>query len=416
MVYIRLQKLIRGIILTGFICTFALASCREKTISAEDNLPELPFSQDLLSAIEEVLSSYPQDELGISAAVLAPGYRVWASASGYSQPGIPTTNDMLFNVGSIAKNFEAALLLKLVEEGVLSLDDPVSMYLPAYPNVDGSITIRQLLDHTSGIFNVFEHPDFPWVRTDVDYAKEWQAQEVFENFVLAPYGPPGYAQHYSSTNYLLLTMIIEEASGSSAPDGIEHYFLEPMKLEHTFVSMGKLPPAKYSVAHPWVDIDQDGILEDLFGIPLTWIASLTHPVMFSTPQDLTHWMQALYHGSTVLSPDSLGEMLTYPKVTLRDPDGAVYGLGVVDYTDILGVKVLGHGGSALGYSAAALYLPDYGFSVAWLINTGESPPELADRLMGDTWSALSDVILNHVGPADGAIVTPMITGFYHNPP
>lgn len=81
---------------------------------------------------------------------------------------------MLFEVGSVQKNFEAALVLKLVEDDVLSFDDPISMYLPTYPNVNGEITIRQLLNHTSGVFNVFEHPDFPWVGSDVDYSIEWK--------------------------------------------------------------------------------------------------------------------------------------------------------------------------------------------------------------------------------------------------
>ena len=178
------------------------------------------------------------------------------------------------------------------------------------------------------------------------------------------------------------------------PDEIERYFLKPMKLEHTFVSMGEWPSAKYSVAHPWVDVDRDGVLDDLYGVPHTWIASLSHPVMFSMPRDLVHWVHALYHEGTVLSPDSLAEMLTYPEVTLRDPEGGLYGLGVVDYTDRINkrVNVHGHFGSSLGYSAAALYLPDYDTSIAWLINTGESPVELAGYMMFDTFSALTRVI------------------------
>jgi CubicO group peptidase (beta-lactamase class C family) len=65
------------------------------------------------------------------------------------------------------------------------------------------------------------------VGTGVDYSKEWKEKEVFNTFVLDPYGPPGYAQHYSSTNYLLVTTIIEEATGSTVPNEIERYFLDP---------------------------------------------------------------------------------------------------------------------------------------------------------------------------------------------
>jgi D-alanyl-D-alanine carboxypeptidase len=316
---------------------------------------------------------------------------------------------MMFDGGSIEKNFEAALVLALAEDDILDLDDPISKYLPDYPNVDGRITIRQLLNHTSGIFNVFEHPDFPWVGTGVDYSRSWKVEEVFSQFVLEPYGAPGYAQHYSSTNYLLLTAIIEEVTGASVPDEIERRFLKPMQLEHTFASMGEQPPARYSVAHPWVDIDRDGNLDDLYGIPLTWKATLTHPVIFSTPNDLARWVNALYHDRTVLSPASQSEMLNYPETTVRDPEGGRYGLGVVDYTDRLGVQVIGHGGSSLGYSGAALYLPDYGTSIAWLINSGESPPELANQIMSNTWSSLFEVLSTNqelFGPHDQSDIQP----------
>jgi D-alanyl-D-alanine carboxypeptidase len=385
-------KLLRSSLLISLIWVIVISSCKGKKHDEELNLPEPSFTDELQEAIDQVLSAYPDHNLGISAAVIVPGHRTWIGVNGYSHQSVPITIDMLFNVGSIQKNFESALVLKLVEDGKLSLDDPISKYLPAYPNVDRNITVRQLLNHTSGVFNVFEHPNFPWVGTDVDYAKSWKENEVFNTFVLDPYGPPGYAQHYSSTNYLLITMIIEKVTGSTVPDEIENYFLKPMNLEHTYVSMGEHPPALYAVAHPWADIDRDGDLDDLHGIPQTWIASLSHPVMFSTPKDLVRWVYALYHESTVLNPDSLAEMLAYPEVTLRDPEGNIYGLGVVDYSDRLGTHVFGHLGSSLGYSAAALYLPEYGTSVAWLINTGESPVELSSYLMFDTWSALSAVI------------------------
>ena len=386
-----LGKILKSLLLIIVISAIGNTSCNPQ-ISVEDNsVPELLFAHDLQQAIDQVLLSYPDYDLGISAAVIMPGHRTWTGVSGYSHQNVPITADMLFNVGSIQKNFEAALVLKLAEDNGISLDDPISMYLPTYPNIDGTITIRQLLNHTSGLFNVFEHPDFPWVGTDVDYSKEWKEEDVLNSFVLAPYGPPGYAQHYSSTNYLLITSIIEAATGSKVPDELERYFLGPMKLEHTFVSMGELPPVKYSLAHPWVDIDRDGILDDLHGIPQTWIASLSHPQMLSTPTNLVRWIHALYHEGTVISPDSLTEMLTYPQVTLLDPEGGRYGLGVIDYTYVNGTQAFGHMGSSLGYTGAALYLPEYSLSVAWLINTGESPHELAGYMMFDTWSAISRV-------------------------
>jgi CubicO group peptidase (beta-lactamase class C family) len=194
----------------------------------------------------------------------------------------------------------------------------------------------------------------------------------------------------------LLTAILEQAAGASVPDEVERRFLEPLALDNTFMSGGELPPSYFTVVHPWVDVDFDGGLEDFSGKPQTWISTMTHPVLYATPEDMTRWMHMLYHEQRVLSSQSLGEMLTIPETTLPDPEGGRYGLGVVEhYSEILGTRVIGHGGSSLGYSAAALYVPEYGISVAWSINTGESPHRLADRLMQNTWSDLFQVLLEH---------------------
>ena len=167
------------------------------------------------------------------------------------------------------------------------------------------------------------------------------------------------------------------------------------------MSVGELPAAPYTVAHPWVDVDGDGRLEDLSGEPQTWIASMTHPALFATPEDVARWMAALYREKEVLSQESLDQMLTIPETALGDPEGGKYGLGVVDFSQVLGVPVIGHGGSALGYSAAALYLPEQGIALAWAVNTGESPDYLARELMQKTWSSLSRVIFEHTSSDPG---------------
>jgi hypothetical protein len=89
-------------------------------------------------------------------------------------------------------------------------------------------------------------------------------------------------------------------------------------------------------------------------------------------------------------------MLAIPADALPDPQGGSYGLGIIDFSEVLGVNAIGHGGSSLGYSAAAVYLPDLGVSLAWAINTGESPPTLADALMRSTWSHMSQTFFEHL--------------------
>jgi D-alanyl-D-alanine carboxypeptidase len=307
---------------------------------------------------------------------------------------------MLFNVGSVAKIFEAALALELAEQGRLDLDAPISAWLPAYPRVDGRITVRQLLDHSSGLYDLFEHPDFPWIGREVEYDRRWELEQALSRFLRQPYALPGSSQRYSSANYLLLTAILVRAGGAPVPVQVSRQFLDPLELRHSFMSMGNLPPAQLPRVRPWADVDLDGKLDDLHGVPQTWIATLTHPVMFATPLDMARWMQALFHEGRVLSEDSLAQMLAISD-SAPDPDGGSYGLGIVDLTELLGVKAIGYGGSTLGSSAAALYLPDHEVALAWAVNTGESPRTLADRLMRSTWSNLSQVLFAHL-PASGS--------------
>jgi len=362
-------------------------------VALPDTLEDLPFTHDLQRAIDQALLAGGNGfDLGISAAVFVPEYQVWTGVAGHSQPGVLISEDMIFGVGSIAKNFMAALVLKLAEEGVLDLDGEISQWVPALPNIDQSITIRQLLNHTSGIRNVFDHSDFPWVGLDVDYSKLWDIEDVFSSFVLEPYGLPGSVQRYASTNYQLVATIIENSTGFTAPDVLARYFLQPLSLGHTVLIMGGTPPAHFSVAHPWADMDLDGRLDDLAGISRNWIASLTHPVLYSTPENLTRWMNAMYRDHSILSQNSLEQMLTFPEVADPDPEGMQYGLGVIDLTDWMDIPTIGHTGSAPGYTAAALYMPDLGVSAAVTINTGESPPDLGGSLLSHAWTRLSRVI------------------------
>jgi len=101
----------------------------------------------------------------------------WKGVSGNSFPGDPITSDMYRDIGSAVKNLVAALALKLSEEGLLSLEDPVSQWLPGYRNVDGRVTIRQLLDHTSGIGNFTANQSF-WNAVFRDPTRRWLPEEV----------------------------------------------------------------------------------------------------------------------------------------------------------------------------------------------------------------------------------------------
>jgi D-alanyl-D-alanine carboxypeptidase len=372
-------------------------SCTAGKVQEGEELPPVPFAWELQAALDEALEANPSERaLGISAAVILPGYQPWSGTSGYSHDDALLDPGMMFDMGSIAKNIEATLALQMAEEGRLDLDSPIENWIPPQRNLSKGITVRQLLNHTSGIFNVHEHPEFPWVDAGIDPQRAWRLDEVFDNFVGEPYAAPGEGQHYSSTNYLLLTAILDRVNRGDLPRELDRAFFIPLGLEHTFLSVGDPPLEGIPVAHPWVDVDGDGDLDDLANRPNRWQVTLTHPVLYSTPSDMAQWLKALYIDKNVLCAESLDEMLAIPEVREYDPEGGLFGLGVVDYSGILGMPVFGHGGSAPGYSAAALVLPEHGAVLAWAFNTGEGPTDLAASLMWDTWSSLSDTIIRNL--------------------
>ena len=108
----------------------------------------------------------------------------------------------------------AALVLQLVEEGRLTLDDPLSTWLPDFPNIDNRTTIRQLLNHTSGIYDYVKHPDSPF-QMAYKSTKTWTQEQILLELVEQPYFSPGSGWHYSTTNYILLRLIAEKATGSN---------------------------------------------------------------------------------------------------------------------------------------------------------------------------------------------------------
>ena len=294
------------------------------------------------------------------------------------------TPDMPFAAGSITKTWTACTILQLAEEGVITLEDPLSDWLPAYPNVDGAITIRQLLNHTGGIYNFTEHPEYWEAVIWDDPARDWPPEETILKYVLEPYFPKGEGWHYSNSGYVLLRMIIEEATGSSVATAYRNRFWDPLGLGRTYLAGEEELPA--NTAHGWWDMDGDRVYDDFGSVPRNAFSSGTGGQVFATAEDLAQWARALYHEQTVLSQESFEEMVTFLPVSMEsEPLLAGYGLGAVRFSPEVfdDLEVWGHGGDAPGYAAGSFYLPDYGVSVGVADNTENGDAmHLLDDLMG----------------------------------
>ena len=161
------------------LLTLNFMSCSKDSTSQPENEPT--FAEKLQGALDNGLDAY--NGIGISAAVIMPDGEMWVGVSGVSHGTTKITSDMPFGAGSIAKNFTATTILQLAEAGELTLEDSLYEWLPAYPYVDSTITVRQLLNHTSGLFDFVDNPDF-WNAILEEPSKVWTPEEIITSFML----------------------------------------------------------------------------------------------------------------------------------------------------------------------------------------------------------------------------------------
>jgi CubicO group peptidase (beta-lactamase class C family) len=268
----------------------------------------------------------------------------------------PLTADSVFRIGSMSKQFAAAGLLKLVEAGKVSLADPLSKYVPGFPNGD-RITVLELLNHTSGVKNYTDIP--AWregpLEKDLDTA---QLIAVFKD-AKADFAP-GEDWAYSNSGYVLVGAVIEAASGQSWHDYLRTALFEPLGLTHTYYGAD---PQAIARQVPGYSLDGDKIVA-------ARRMSMTVPqaagALLSTVDDLLAWNRALHEGR-VLKSDSYARMITPTGKAI----GAKYGFGIEQAT-VQGKPMLDHSGGIFGFSSMLEYLQGPDISVVVLQNSDSS--------------------------------------------
>ena len=290
---------------------------------------------------------------GGSACVFYPGMGTWYGTTGVSHTGNPVTTDLLFGIGSNTKLFTGVLLLKLAENGMLTLDDSLYRFLPPIQHVDSNITIRQLLNHTSGLADV---------SNVAGYSDSMMADpnRLFTmNETMTWLGPPqfqaGTSWQYCNTNYLLAGLIAESVTGQSFSQLLRDSILAPLHLDSTF--LGAYEQLPHPVAHPW----QGGV--DNHSVPRTSVNSSAWAAgaMYSTAGEMVQWYKALMHGA-ILQANSFSEMTTFV-------GSGNYGIGISLQPTPIGRPVWAHGGAIWGgYNSSMLYDPASGIVVCVLVN------------------------------------------------
>ena len=362
-----------------FFLFLVMLSCSEDNLHTDPPGSD-PIEDQLQALIDARIGS---DKLvGVSVSIRQDGAEKWNLVGGVSREGTPIVKEMKFGIASITKTAVAAATLKLVEQGKVTLEDPVSKFLDIEnENIDPEITVFQLLNHYSGLKGYFQHPEiWPRVESNLDLAIP---SEELVNFIGEPNFRPGDRFEYSNSNYLLLGLIIKNVSGKTVGEFMREQFWGPLQLRQTFFGTDENVPGP--MADAWRDGDGDGVLENIrdeFG-PAYHSVFFTAADIFTTASDLSLWANHLYNGNA-LEPASLDKMLDIVTIESGSPYWNGYGLGVRRFF-ISGRILLGHTGGMRGYGSYMLYDPSSGISVSLLNNQSrsENGPQLRFELMQD---------------------------------
>lgn len=328
-----------------------------KEKGAKTDIPMPPFG-DLVSNIFK--SAQAGITSGVSVLVSKNGEIIYEKGFGYADVGnkVPVTPDTKFRIGSITKQFTASAILKLQEEGKISVADKLSKFIPDFPR-GNEVTIHHLLTHTSGIHSFTDRPSFlknvtlsVTPKSLVDSIKTW------------PYDfNPGDKFLYNNSGFFILGYIIENISGKSLGEYLNETFFKPLGMNSTGIYSTNLlldnEAYGYSI--------ENGKIVKALNWDMSWAGGAG--ALYSTVRDLNTWNEAIFNGK-VLREESLNAAFT--PVVLNNKEKSDYGYGWA-FQDFRGYKFISHGGGLHGFQSFLERQPENKITVAVLCNSTPPP-------------------------------------------
>ncbi|MBK7213367.1 MAG: serine hydrolase [Bacteroidales bacterium] len=388
-----------------FLLVF-ISSCKEDEIGkSEVNSCEMQMGVDYIANPKSARFQSLIDEYvakGIPGVILLikdeQGFYIGSSGMADIRAGIEMQTCHVSKICSITKFMIGVSIMRMQERGELSIDDPISKYLSAdildkIENGNEPLTIRNLMNHTSGIYDVIDDQGF-YLQVLNNPSKHWTQEDLLE-FVynkpaLFPFSPADTAG-YSNTNYTLLTMIMEKASGKSQSEILHEIVIDPLGLSNTYYFWhDKLPEGK--IAQGYYDLYNNGNLENL----TNWNTGSGNGYggVYSTVWDMYLFAKALFVDKSLLSQASLDQMLVFHHTIESRKQ-----LGVSCYKDFIDVGnpeldfAWGHRGRDLSYSADLFYFPHHHAIMSLIVNygtDGDSPLRPVFKEMRDKIALLID--------------------------
>lgn len=303
------------------------------------------------------------------------GFFVGSAGMADIRENVPMQTCHISKIASVTKFMFGVAIMRLQEKGILSLDDPISKYIPSeklkkISNGNKPLTIRNLLNHTSGIYDVIEDQGF-YLQVLNDPAKHWTGDDllkyVYNKEAMFDFRPADTAG-YSNTNYLLLSLIVESATGVPHSIALHNEVIDPLGLEDTYYFFHDQLPES-SIARGYFDLYNNGNLENL----TQWNTGSGNGYVgvYSTVWDMYKFIDALFVQKTLLNQSSLDEMLVFHSdVESRKQLGLACFKDFIDIGNPEKDYAWGHRGRDLGYSADLFYFPEHDATMALIVNYG----------------------------------------------
>jgi len=327
----------------------------------------------LSAEIDKLLQDhYKADGSGATVLVSQKGKILYHKAFGMAnlELGVPMRTDHVFRIGSVTKQFTGAAILKLAEEGKLSIQDDLTKFLPDYPTQGKKITVEHLLTHTSGIKSYTGMKEWD----EQMHRKDFTPTELIALFKDQPMDfEPDADWRYNNSGYILLGYIIEKVSGKTYGEYINETFFKPLGMKNSYY--GDTKPVIKNRASGYSQGDVEGSYVN------SAFLSMTQPYaagsLLSTVEDLNIWTRALHSGK-VIKPESLKKAIT-PYI-LPNGTNTHYGYGL-QMSNLLGSLTVEHSGGIHGFLSDLVYLPQEEVCVAILTNCDCEPPrDLTPRI------------------------------------
>ena len=336
----------------------------------------IPSDQAQSRSASDQVDSYIAGQLreqripGLALAVIRDGRVVKSQGYGWAnvELQVPVTPETVFQLGSIGKQFTAAAILMLAEDGRLSLDDKITLYFPSAGRIWDAVTIRQLLNHTSGIA---DYTDDKYIAPGglTPLREELADDEILRRFTTLPFDfRPGEKWSYSNTGYAILGFLIHRVSGQSYGDFLEARVFKPLGMSGTrVISESDIIPNRAAGY-----LLENNAIKNQFWVSPHW-NTLADGALYSTVADMTKW-DATISARALLKPESYALMWTPARLN----DGKSYPYGFAwDLLEVNGHRLQEHGGAWQGFTVHYARYPDDQLSVIVLtnLNSGPSDPE-----------------------------------------